>query len=44
VVIESAEFIDDQMHMCACEACAQLRRDRCPVCRGPIELTTQVFT
>jgi rRNA maturation endonuclease Nob1 len=25
------------MHMCVCEACAQLFSDRCPVCRGPIE-------
>jgi hypothetical protein len=31
-------------HMCVCEACAQLLRDRCPVCRGPIERITQVFT
>jgi hypothetical protein len=31
------------MHMCACEACAQLLRDRCPVCRGPIERITQLF-
>jgi hypothetical protein len=29
-------------HMCACGACAQLLRDRCPVCRGPIEHITQV--
>jgi hypothetical protein len=32
------------MHMCVCEACAQLLRDRCPVCRGPIERITQLFT
>ena len=32
------------MHICVCEACAQLLRDRCPVCRGPIERITQVFT
>jgi hypothetical protein len=32
------------MHMCACEACAQLLRDRCPVCRGPIQHIAQVFT
>ena len=31
-------------HMCACGACAQLLRDRCPVCRGPIDHITQVFT
>ena len=32
------------MHMCVCEACAQLLRDRCPVCRGPIERIAQLFT
>ena len=32
------------MHMCACGTCAQLLWDRCPVCRGPIEHITQVFT
>jgi hypothetical protein len=32
------------MHMCACAACAQLLRDRCPVCRGPIQHIAQVFT
>jgi hypothetical protein len=32
------------MHMCVCEACAQLLRDRCPVCRGPIERIVHVFT
>jgi hypothetical protein len=32
------------MHMCACEACAQLLGNRCPVCRGPIESTVRVFT
>jgi hypothetical protein len=31
-------------HLCVCEACAQLLSDRCPVCRGPIEHITQVFT
>jgi hypothetical protein len=30
------------MHMCVCEACAQLLR--CPVCRGPIERISQLFT
>jgi hypothetical protein len=30
--------------MCACETGAQLLRSRCPVCRGPIQLITQVFT
>ena len=30
--------------MCVCEACAQLLRDRCPVCRGPIERIAQLFT
>jgi hypothetical protein len=32
------------MHICACAACAQLLRDRCPVCRGPIQHIAQVFT
>ena len=32
------------MHMCVCEACAQLLRDRCPVCRGPIDRIAQLFT
>jgi hypothetical protein len=32
------------MHMCVCEACAQLLRDRCPVCRGPIERIAQLFS
>jgi hypothetical protein len=32
------------MHMCVCEACAQLLRNRCPVCRGPIERIAQLFT
>jgi hypothetical protein len=32
------------MHMCARGACTQLLRHRCPVCCGPIELITQVFT
>ena len=32
------------MHMCVCEACAQLLRDRCPVCLGPIERIAQLFT
>jgi hypothetical protein len=32
------------MHMCVCEACAQLLRDRCPVCRGPVERIAQLFT
>jgi hypothetical protein len=31
-------------HICACGACAQLLGTRCPVCRGPIEHITQVFT
>jgi hypothetical protein len=31
-------------HMCVCAACAQLLRDLCPVCRGPIERLVQVFT
>jgi hypothetical protein len=31
------------MHMCVCEACAQLLRDRCPVCRGPIERIAALF-
>jgi hypothetical protein len=31
-------------HLCVCEACARLLHNRCPVCRGPIELITQVFT
>jgi hypothetical protein len=30
------------MHMCVCEACAQLLR--CPLCRGPIERISQLFT
>jgi hypothetical protein len=32
------------MHMCVCEACAQLLRGRFPVCRTPIERVGQVFT
>jgi hypothetical protein len=32
------------MHMCVCEACAQLLRDRCPVFRGTIERIAQLFT
>jgi hypothetical protein len=32
------------VHICVCEVCAQLLRDRCPVCCGPIERITQVFT
>jgi hypothetical protein len=32
------------MHTCVCKACAQLLRDRCPVCRGPIERISQLFT
>jgi hypothetical protein len=31
------------MHMCVCEACARLLRDRCPVCRGPVERIAHVF-
>jgi hypothetical protein len=30
--------------MCVCEACAQLLRDRCPVCRRPIGRIVQLFT
>jgi rRNA maturation endonuclease Nob1 len=32
------------MHMCVCEACAQLLRDRCPVCSGRIERIAQLFS
>ena len=36
------------MHMCTCEACTPQLLEQgaqsCPVCRGPIESTTRVFT